>query len=628
MADIFLSYARADKARVAPLVEALEAQGWTVWWDPEINPGQEFDDRITEEIDNATAVVVVWTPTSVASRWVRGEARLAADRGILVPVRFENARLPIDALALHTIDLDDWNEDAQSAAFKGLSRALVGLLAPVPKSENSDVSGKADESVSIAVLPFTNMSSDPEQEYFSDGLSEELINQLVKIKRLQVTGRTSSFMFKGKTDDLRLIGNRLGVNHVLEGSVRKAGNRLRITAQLVKCRDGFHLWSQTYDRQLEDVFAIQDDVAAAVAEALGTALGFGESAPPPTPTPTTHLDAYDKYLRAGALIRSPRSIEDLLDGTDLLREALALDPGFAPARAALALTYIMFLVLMPETRDRVIEDLSAVVTDALARVPNHWATHLANGLLSEQRQDWLAADAAYTRARALAPSSESIVGIVSGLFFGNTGRATDAIYATEPACNVDPLSLFASAMFQLELDIADRASAAQTEFERTWDLPSIREIPEHLALMRLWGRSDTKTIKAHASRFFEHQSLPMPVLKQIYEVFDRPAAGHELLRRAFDDPANQDRTRMMLIGLYAAHFADDALAVAAMRRAIVDMKGSSPLLIWHPVMRNARKTSEFKQLLRDMGLMSYWRRSGQWGDFARSLGDDDFEIIK
>src|SRR5215469_9692434 len=118
MADIFISYARSDKARVAPLVAAIEAQGWSVWWDPAIEAGQQFDDQIDAELQAASAVIVVWTPTSVASRWVRGEARDAAERGILVPVRFDGARLPIDARAIQTTDLDNWDEDRGSAAFQ------------------------------------------------------------------------------------------------------------------------------------------------------------------------------------------------------------------------------------------------------------------------------------------------------------------------------------------------------------------------------------------------------------------------------------------------------------------------------------------------------------------------------
>ena len=129
MADVFVSYARTDKAIVAPLVAAIEAQGWTVWWDPEIAPGQEFDSQIEVELQAATAVLVVWTPKSVASRWVRGEAREAADRGLLVPVRFEGARLPMDVRAIHTTDLDSWGEDRTSAPFQDLLRSLGSMIA-------------------------------------------------------------------------------------------------------------------------------------------------------------------------------------------------------------------------------------------------------------------------------------------------------------------------------------------------------------------------------------------------------------------------------------------------------------------------------------------------------------------
>src|SRR5262249_46280122 len=157
-------------------------------------PGQEFDDRIAEEIDKASAVVVVWTPTSVASRWVRGEAREAADRGILIPVRFEKARLPIDVRAVHTTDLDDWKEDAKAAAFQEVLGALSLLLKT--KTANTAASEQDNRESSICVLPFVNMSGDPEQEYFSDGLSEELLNQLAQLKGLKVAARTSSFAFK------------------------------------------------------------------------------------------------------------------------------------------------------------------------------------------------------------------------------------------------------------------------------------------------------------------------------------------------------------------------------------------------------------------------------------------------
>ena len=129
MADVFVSYARRDKARVAPLVAAIEAKGWSVWWDPEIRPGQEFDRQIVAELEIATAVLVVWTPFSVESRWVRGEAREGAERGILVPVRFDRAEMPIDVRTFHTTDLDDWRENPQSSQAQEVIHALGAMIA-------------------------------------------------------------------------------------------------------------------------------------------------------------------------------------------------------------------------------------------------------------------------------------------------------------------------------------------------------------------------------------------------------------------------------------------------------------------------------------------------------------------
>src|SRR6202167_6808507 len=251
MADIFVSYARSDKARVAPLVAAIKAKGWSVWWDPAISAGQQFDDQIDQELQAASAVLVVWTPTSVASRWVRGEARDAAERGILVPVRFEDARLPIDVRAIHTTDLDKWGEDPASVPFQDLVRALGGvierqqaqLVKPGTGAMQSGSSATAPR-IAICVLPFANMSGDQEQEYFSDGITEDIITDLSKVSALAVVSRNSAFMYKGKHVDILKLARELKVGHVLEGSVRKAGGRVRITAQLVDGTTNDHLWAE------------------------------------------------------------------------------------------------------------------------------------------------------------------------------------------------------------------------------------------------------------------------------------------------------------------------------------------------------------------------------------------------
>jgi TolB-like protein len=182
---------------------------------------------------------------------------------------------------------------------------------------------------SIAVLPFVNMSDD--KDYFADGLSEELLNLLAKIPDLKVAGRTSSFAFKGKNDDLRTIGDALGVSTVLEGSVRRSGDRLRVTAQLIKVDDGFHIWSETYDRQMTDIFDIQDDVASAITDALKLHLS------PTSDRPTNNMDAYALYLQVLAMVGDYSAGPG--EAIALLDRAIALDPGFAKAYELKAMTH-------------------------------------------------------------------------------------------------------------------------------------------------------------------------------------------------------------------------------------------------------------------------------------------------
>ena len=189
---------------------------------------------------------------------------------------------------------------------------------------------------SVAVLPFVNMSSDPEQEYFSDGISEEVLNVLTRIPNLKVAARTSSFQFKGRNLDIEDIGQQLQVNHLLEGSVRKSGNTLRITAQLVETDTGFHVWSETYDRKLEDVFAIQDEIAAAIAVQLRTLLA-DEIGTVSTPV---DMAAYELYLRGRGLVAT-RKPADMLEGMTYLKQALEIEPEYPSAMATLAKAYVL-----------------------------------------------------------------------------------------------------------------------------------------------------------------------------------------------------------------------------------------------------------------------------------------------
>ncbi|TAM96091.1 MAG: TIR domain-containing protein [Rhodanobacteraceae bacterium] len=343
MADVFVSYARADKVRVAPLVAAIEAKGWSVWWDPEISPGREFDDAIDGELQAAKAVLVVWTPTSVVSRWVRGEARDAADRNVLVPVRFEQARLPIDVRAIHTIDLDDWGEDPASTQVQTCLHALAAMIAHSSAAQTSEAKSRATAPVkkeaphySVCVLPFANMSGDPEQEYFSDGISEDIITDLNKVSALEVVSRNTAFAYKGKQMDASAIARKLKVTHVLEGSVRRAGGRVRITAQLTDATNDRQVWAERFDRDTDDIFALQDEISHAIVKALRLQL-LPEERRAIRRRGTDSVEAHDLYLMARQIYVTTQ--EDERASQAIIRacqRATEIDPHYAQAWALLA----------------------------------------------------------------------------------------------------------------------------------------------------------------------------------------------------------------------------------------------------------------------------------------------------
>ena len=414
MADVFVSYARMDKARVAPLVTALEQRGWTVWWDPDITPGQEFDSQIEAQLQAARAVVVVWSPTSVGSRWVRGEAREAADRNILIPVRFEGARLPMDVRAIHTIDLDQWNQDAGSASFQDLCRAVETMLARGQPAGAASTAASvapaasaaaAPQRVAICVLPFSNMSGDLEQEYFSDGISEDIITDLSKVSSLAVVSRNTAFTFKGKSIDVTTLARQLKVQYVLEGSVRRAGGRVRITAQLIETASDNHVWAERYDRDLNDIFALQDEISQAIVKALRLKL-LPEEKKAIGHRGTTNLDAYNLYLMARHHYTSGIQSDVRKNDTviRLCRGALELDPHYAQAWALMATAQRYRLGICGEG-----DDGDAAATRALELDANLAEAHAAKaGVLASSGQ-YDAARTEITTALNLDPESIDVL---------------------------------------------------------------------------------------------------------------------------------------------------------------------------------------------------------------------------
>jgi TolB-like protein len=342
---VFISYASPDAAVANAVVGALERAALSCWIAPrDVVPGALYADEIIRAINDASLVVLVLSAQSVASPHVGKELeRASSKRRRIITLRTDAAALP--RAFEYFLSESQWIEVGAS----GIEPAAAKLAEAVRRHRASSLESPADESrtvaiarntaittesglervPSIAVLPFANMSADKEQEYFSDGLAEEIINALATIDGLKVIARTSAFAFKGQNTDVRRIAEALGVAHILEGSVRRAGNRIRVTAQLITASDGSHLWSERYDRELADVFAVQDEISAAITAALKVKLSPQVAA---RPRHTPALPAYEALLKARHF-HWKVTAESMNQSKVFYEQAIALDPQFALAHA-------------------------------------------------------------------------------------------------------------------------------------------------------------------------------------------------------------------------------------------------------------------------------------------------------
>jgi adenylate cyclase len=469
VADIFISYARFDKARVSPIVAALEAQGWSVWWDPAIAPGEEFDRLIARELQLARAVVVVWTPVSVESRWVRGEARDGAERGILVPLRFEQATLPIDTRALHTIDLDAWDGTPGSPLLQPVLRAIGSRLGTTTGAPQSPAVAAWPTAIhvgaSICVLPFANMSGDPEQEYFSDGICEDVITDLSKVSSLFVVARNTSFTYKGRHVDLPQLAQRLNVSHVLEGSVRKAGGRVRINAQLIDGRTGGHAWAERYDRDLNDIFALQDEISEAIVRALKLKLLPAEKQAIEN-RGTADVAAYDIYLRGRQLIRREKETESRA-AAELFRQATRLDPKFAAAYAGLAQILALMIFRRQELSGSMLAEATQASERALDLAPALAEAWVSRAIVHMVARENDAAARAYERAIAIDPRSFDAHYFYARFHVTQGGHAR-AIEHYEKAFEIDPSNYLPMTLSIQEHHALNDMAGARRAIERSW----------------------------------------------------------------------------------------------------------------------------------------------------------------
>jgi TolB-like protein len=506
-------------------------------------------------------------------------------------------------------------------------RRTEALATPPPESVPTDGAPRpATNSTvpSIAVLPFVDMSPDKDQEYFSDGLSEELLNKLARLKGLQVAGRTSSFHFKGRNEDLRVIGETLGVANVLEGSVRKSGDQVRITAQLINARDGYHLWTETYDRKFDDIFAIQDEIAEGVAKALSVTLGVGDMVK--VEGMTRNVEAYEAYLLGKPPLVTGRLSHDLLrDRIDSLERAVRLDPSFALAWARLALQYSWFIRYdSPGNVTEWQRKADRALARAVELAPNAAEVLSQSAEAATVHGNWTEAERIYGKALSL--HGETSLTFAYTLFLLAAGKISKAVDYLVEARRIEPLEVGISVLLAVAYDEAGRTKDALAECDRGDAIGEPETHARGVALMVVLATDDRAEIRRRLDRLIEIDEITGPMHAAFQPLLaDEPAALAEL-RRLQADPAFGSPQHLLVVACWAAYFGDPALALRAWQ-GIHAGAGLNSLLetVWMQLFRDMRRLPGFKDLLRELGLVDYWRRTGDWGDFCHPVGDEDFD---
>jgi len=338
----------------------------------------------------------------------------------------------------------------------------------VPAVEISGFAQLATEPVTVAVLPFANLSSDQDSEFFADGITEEIINALVQIRNLRVVARTSAFSFKGKQVDLRSVGATLNAGTLLEGSVRRSGDRVRIVAQLINAADGYHIWSERYDRELQDIFQVQDEIARTIADRLKVTIG-PEEAETLVRSETKDLEAYQLYLK-GRFHWNKRSPDGLRKAIEYFQQAVGKDPGYAVAYAGLADAYNMISFRNVLPRHVVMPKAKAAAAKALELDSYRAEPHVSLAYASfTYDRDWPAAAMHFERARVLNPAY--VMGhAFYPLYLSSRGRSEESLSVAKRALQLDPAAAAVSHVLAVQLYLARLFDQAEQQCRQTLEL--------------------------------------------------------------------------------------------------------------------------------------------------------------
>ena len=484
---------------------------------------------------------------------------------------------------------------------------------------------------SIAVLPFVDMSPESDQAYFADGISEEILNVLVKTQSLKVAGRTSSFQFRGRDEDLRKIGELLGVENILEGSIRKSNNRVRITAQLVNANDGFHLWSETYDRELIDIFGIQDEIARAITNALAIELNLDENQQTLVTAKTTNMGAYDRYLEAKGLIA--RRLDFPL-AKQLLNEANQMDPEFAEGWAANAQAHSLSPYYITGDRLQYLDEAEALANKALEIDSSLSMAHSVLGDVYRDRYQLTKAEKSYRRALALNPDdAEANVQFAQMLW--RASYLEEALVFSSKAVKLDPLSW-------LNLTVDAGLHFATGDHDAAWE--KIHRV------LKLSGSNRDFALR-HAVRMAINdgnfaaavnymKALSKASWKQhtddqwktrfdaLISVLDSKEKTLAFLAANKNDSISQTTDSPWAIDVFwAAYYGDFKLAEEILDIGIRNegLLNDTHDTSWfnYSILSPLFNTEPYRQMVRVSKLDQYWRDKG-FPDYCKPIGEDDF----
>jgi TolB-like protein len=538
--------------------------------------------------------------------------------------------LPIALLFIWMRELAPADAAAPRAAVSKIDYVLIGALVVVllfmgyqqiapsseaPRQAGVDAAKEAAASpragISLAVLPFANLSGDPSQEFFSDGITEEITAALARVPDLRVVARTSAYQFRDQNRDIQSIGQQLRATHFIEGSVRKAGDRVRITAQLIRADDATHIWAETFDRELTDVFAIQEDIATSIAGALRMPLGLrpGENL---VNNRAIDPDSYQQFLRAKAvLLRGRGAAPDMIA---ILEPLVARNPNYAPAWADLAHAYYYAAtanVNDPEedrrVRETYVPKMEAAARRAVALDPNSVKGHFFQAIFQTGPRKWALIEDALSKALTLDPTSPEVLDGYSNVVL-LLGRVKDAVAMKRQLRELEPfIPIYAGNLAQaLWLD-------GQTE-------AAIAILKENLGRVGSGAGRDLPQIYASLGRYQEAADVLSQFPGQLLAPLVPTAAP--LLRSApAKVPAPETLPPLGRLGFIYLYIGAPERALDFYEQGAADVLDRAYL--WHPSYAPLRKMERFKAIVRQQGLVEYWRERG-WPEFCRPVGPDDF----